>query len=43
MTDVGELIAQRYRLVSRIAVGGMGMVWEGWDELLGAGSPSSNC
>jgi hypothetical protein len=34
MTDVGELIAGRYRLVSRIAVGGMGMVWEGWDELL---------
>ena len=34
MTDVGELIAGRYRLVSRIAVGGMGMVWEGWDEVL---------
>src|ERR1700712_4752148 len=34
MTDVGALIAQRYRLVSRIAVGGMGMVWEGRDELL---------
>ncbi|HYN73065.1 MAG TPA: protein kinase [Nakamurella sp.] len=34
MTDVGELIAGRYRLVDRIAVGGMGVVWEGWDELL---------
>jgi serine/threonine protein kinase len=34
MTEVGGLIAQRYRLVSRIAVGGMGMVWEGRDELL---------
>ncbi len=34
VTDVGELIAGRYRLVDRIAVGGMGVVWEGWDELL---------
>jgi eukaryotic-like serine/threonine-protein kinase len=34
MTEIGGLIAQRYRLVSRIAVGGMGMVWEGRDELL---------
>ena len=28
------MIAGRYRLVNRIAVGGMGVVWEGWDELL---------
>ncbi len=34
MTDVGKLIAGRYRLVDRIAVGGMGVVWEGRDELL---------
>ena len=34
MTESGELIAGRYRLVNRIAVGGMGVVWEGWDELL---------
>ncbi len=34
MTETGELIAGRYRLVNRIAVGGMGVVWEGWDELL---------
>ena len=35
MADIGELIAGRYRLVDRIAAGGMGVVWEGWDELLG--------
>jgi len=29
-----ELIAGRYRLVNRIAAGGMGSVWEAWDELL---------
>lgn len=34
MTDSEQLIAGRYRLVNRIAVGGMGVVWEGWDELL---------
>jgi len=34
VTDVGRLIAGRYRLVDRIAVGGMGVVWEGRDELL---------
>ena len=34
MTAVGQVIAGRYRLVSQIAVGGMGLVWEGWDELL---------
>jgi hypothetical protein len=34
MTAVGEVIAGRYRLVDQIAVGGMGLVWEGWDELL---------
>ena len=35
VTDVGKLIAGRYRLVDRIAVGGMGVVWEGADKLLG--------
>jgi serine/threonine protein kinase len=35
VTDFGKLIAGRYRLIDRIAVGGMGVVWEGQDELLG--------
>ncbi len=34
MTAPGMLIAGRYRLVERIAAGGMGWVWEAWDELL---------
>ncbi len=34
MNAPGGLIAGRYRLVNRVAVGGMGSVWEGWDELL---------
>jgi serine/threonine protein kinase len=28
------LLSERYRLVRVIAAGGMGVVWEGWDELL---------
>ena len=34
VTDAGDVIGNRYRLVTRIAVGGMGLVWEAWDELL---------
>ncbi|WP_157970449.1 serine/threonine-protein kinase [Nakamurella deserti] len=34
MTAPGTLMAGRYRLVERIAAGGMGSVWEAWDELL---------
>ncbi|MEP6980785.1 MAG: protein kinase [Nakamurella sp.] len=34
MTAPGTLVADRYRLVERIAAGGMGWVWEAWDELL---------
>jgi eukaryotic-like serine/threonine-protein kinase len=31
----GRLLGERYRLVERIAVGGMGQVWRGTDEILG--------
>jgi serine/threonine-protein kinase len=31
----GRLLGNRYRLVERIAVGGMGQVWRGTDEILG--------
>ena len=34
MTAVGTMITGRYRLVQQLAVGGMGSVWEAWDELL---------
>jgi serine/threonine protein kinase len=34
MTAPGAFIAGRYRLVKRIATGGMGLVWEARDELL---------
>ena len=34
MTAPGMVIAGRYRLTYRLAVGGMGSVWEAWDQLL---------
>jgi serine/threonine protein kinase len=34
MAEPEALIADRYRLLRRVGSGGMGVVWEGWDERL---------
>jgi serine/threonine protein kinase len=35
LVQVGEVFAARYRIVERIAAGGMGVVFEAYDEQVG--------